>query len=332
MPRGAFFCSSPVQLDQVYGAGRRQRVAQLVDLYDTVVTQENLAAHRDRLKDVEVVFSTWGMPVLGPEDLAALPSLRAVFYAAGSVRHFARPLLERGITVVSAWGANAVPVAEFALAQILLCCKGYFHNTRDCREAHRRASNQVFRGRGAFGETIGLIGIGMVATCLCELLRPFSLHVVGHDPYLSADRAAALGGERVELEDLFRRAYVVSNHLPNLPATRAMLDRRLFAAMRQDAAFINTGRGAQVVEADLIAVLQERPDLTALLDVTDPEPPVPGSPLYALPNVHLSSHIAGSMNDEVVRMADYAIAEFQRWERREPLRYAVTLDMLETMA
>jgi phosphoglycerate dehydrogenase-like enzyme len=223
-------------------------------------------------------------------------------------------------------------VAEFTLAQILLSCKGYFRNTRDCRDASRRAAQQVFGGRGAFGETVGLIGMGMVATRLCELLRPYELRLIGHDPYLGADRAATLGVELVGLDELFRCAYVISNHLPNLPATRGRLDRRLLETMRPDATFINTGRGAQVVEADLVAVWRERPDLTALLDVTDPEPPVPGSPLYELPNVQLSSHIAGSMHDEVVRMADYAIDEFVRWERGEALRYAVTLEMLPTMA
>ena len=75
--------------------------------------------------------------------------------------------------------------------------------------------------------------------------------------------------------------------------------------MRSDATFINTGRGAQVIERDLIAVLADWPGLTAFLDVTWPEPPEKESPLYALPNVSLSSHIAGSINDEVVRMADY---------------------------
>ena len=59
---------------------------------------------------------------------------------------------------------------------------------------------------------------------------------------------------------------------------------------------------------------------------------LPGSPLYSLPNVQLSSHIAGSLHDEVVRMADYVIAEYERWARGEPLRYAVTLEMLATMA
>ena len=87
-----------------------------------------------------------------------------------------------------------------------------------------------------------------------------------------------------------------------------------------------------MVEEDLIGVLRERPDLTALLDVTDPEPPLEGSEFYTLPNVHLSSHIAGSQGDEILRQADYAIAEFENWAAGRPLRYRVTLEMLKTMA
>ena len=144
--------------------------------------------------------------------------------------------------------------------------------------------------------------------------------------------ADSLGIEKTGLPELFERAYVVSNHLPDLPATRGVLDGSLFERMRLDATFINTGRGAQVVEADLADVLARRPDLTALLDVTLPEPPTPDSPLYVLPNVQLTSHIAGSLNDEVVRMADYMIEEFEAWERGGATRYEVTREMLETMA
>jgi phosphoglycerate dehydrogenase-like enzyme len=100
--------------------------------------------------------------------------------------------------------------------------------------------------------------------------------------------------------------------------------------MRHGATFINTGRGAQVNEADMIDVLKARPDLTALLDVTFPEPPVEGSELYTLPNVKLSSHIAGSLNDEVHRMSEYMIDEFKRFISGGELRYEVTEDILIT--
>ena len=302
----------------------------MVELYPHVVTSENFADHADRLRNLEVIFSTWGMVPLGAAELARLPALQAVFYAAGTVQSFARPLLRRGILVVSSWAANAVPVAEFTLAQILLSCKGYFRNTRACLSPRQRP--RAPSGPGAYGETVGIIGVGMVGGKVCRLLRPFALKVIACDPFLEDEKAARLGVEKLELDAVFARSCVVSNHLPDLPATRRMLGRGLFAGMRENATFINTGRGAQVVEEDLIAVLKERPDLTALLDVTDPEPPREGSEFYTLPNVQLSSHIAGSQGDEILRQADFALAEFENWEAGRPLRYRVTPEMLETMA
>lgn len=332
MKKAVLFSNAADNIDRVYGSGRLEKLKTIVELYPHLVNSENLTEHQDGLREVEVAFSTWGMPVLDAEELALLPELRAVFYAAGSVQSFARPLLDAGITVVSAWAANAVPVAEFTLAQILLSCKGYFRNTRDCRDAELRHAGEVFRGAGVFGETVGLIGIGMIGRALCRLLQPFNVKIIGHDPYISGQVAAELGVEMVDLEALFARSYVVSNHLPNIPATRGMLHAELFASMRERATFINTGRGAQIVESDLLAVLEQRPDLTALLDVTFPEPPEKGSRFYSLPNVQLSSHIAGSLNDELVRMADYMLEEFARWQNGEELLYGVSLDMLDTMA
>jgi phosphoglycerate dehydrogenase-like enzyme len=111
-----------------------------------------------------------------------------------------------------------------------------------------------------------------------------------------------------------------------------MLGEPLFRAMRSGATFINTGRGATVDEKALIRVFGANPSLTALLDVTYPEPPVESSPLFDLPNVFLTSHIAGAAGDEVVRMADLCIEEFEAWTEGKPLRYAVTPDMLDRMA
>ena len=79
-------------------------------------------------------------------------------------------------------------------------------------------------------------------------------------------------------------------------------------------------------------MLRQRPDVTALLDVTMPEPSEPDSPFYTLPNVRLSTHVAGSLGNEVVRMADYALDEFQRWDKGEALQWEVTAELLEKMA
>ncbi len=319
-------------LDYVYGSGRREQVCQMTDMYPEVIHEENFDEHADKLADREVVFSTWGMPKFDDEQLDRMPNLKAVFYAAGSVKGFAPPFLRRGIIVSSAWAANAVSVAEFCLAQILLASKGYFRNTRDYQSCEDRKKHRLFRGRGAYGEKVALIGAGQIGRKLIELLRPYRLIVQVVDPYLSQAEAEELGVQKISMEEAFSDAYVVSNHLPNLPDLQNVLNGEHFASMRQGATFINTGRGAQVDEPAMIEVLKKRPDLLALLDVTKPEPPEPDSPLYELPNVQLSGHLAGAHDDEVLRMADTAIEEFKRWENGEPLQYSVTLEMLERMA
>ncbi len=327
--RAAFF-GNEQSISEVYGKGRRERLSELVSLYPRVVSHEDFEEQAPHLEDIEVVFTTWSIPRMTPERLDKLPSLRAVYYAGGSVHHFARPLLERNITVVSAWQANAVPVAEFTLGQILLATKGYFRNSTEYTTSS--ACYKGFRGRGNFGECIAILGAGAIGGRVIQLLRAFQLSVIVFDPFLSDRNAGELGVEKVSLEEAFQRGYVVSNHLANRPETQCMLQGAHFSKMRTDATFINTGRGATVDEPGMISVLQSRPDITALLDVTFPEPPPDGSPLYTLSNVHLTSHIAGSIGDEIVRMADYCIDDFIAAENNDPQRYTVSSSMLETMA
>ena len=283
------------------------------------------------LRDIEVIFCTWGMWNLSSAQLAAMPNLKTVFYAAGSVRHFAVPLLSRDILVVSAWAANAVPVAQWTVAQILLASKGFFRNTREFRAPQHKAT--AFSGRGNLDATVSLLGAGQIGRRMVELLRPFETRVLVFDPFLQRENAALLGVEKIEsLAEAFERGRVVYNHLANVPATVGMLREQHFKAMPLDATFINTGRGATVREEELLATLQSRPDLTALLDVTNPEPPRADSPLWTMPNVCLTSHIAGSIGDEVWRMADFVLEEFDLWRAGLPLRYSVTPAILETMA
>jgi phosphoglycerate dehydrogenase-like enzyme len=332
--KAVFLCDDAASLDAVFDAPRRGRLAQLTELHPSVVTSATFDSEAPSLRDVQVVLSTWGLPALDARQLDGLPALRALFYAAGSVRGFARPLLERGVRVFSAWAANAVPVAEFAFSQIVLACKGWFRNTREVREraAAGCGATRAYSGAGAYGETVALLGCGAIARRLIARLATVDLDVVVYDPYLTPRAAAALGVTSVSLADAFARGYVVSNHVPNLPETVGLLNASLFRSMRRDATFINTGRGATVVEADLIAALRERPDITALLDVTWPEPPAAGSPLYSLPNAWLSSHIAGSKGDEVKRMADFMIEELVRWDSGRPAEHEVTLAMLDRLA
>lgn len=331
MRKAAFFYEYPMSDGDVFGAGRRERIQQLTEIYPTVVTGANFDAHAAALADVEVIFATWGMPALSPDQLARLPALEAVFYAGGNVKSFAQPLVDHHVVLVSAWAINAIATMQLALSQVLLTCRGYFRSVRRYAEKHELRHAKAFHRSGAAGETIGLIGMGWVARRLSAELIQLGFRVLANDPFLSPERARELGVEQVSLEELFRRSYIVSNHLPDLLATKQLLGASLFESMRDGATFINTGRGAQVVESHLVRVLKARPDLTALLDVTDPEPPAATSALWTLPNVVLSPHVGGTIGDEVTRLADVAIEEFMAWEAGQPLRYQVTREVLETM-
>lgn len=308
--KAVFVCAKKETVDYVYSEAQRKQIAEVTDLMPEIVNAGNFDSVD--LKDVEVIFSTWGMMCFTDEQLDRMPNLKAVFYGAGATDYFARPLLARGIKVISAWKANAIPVAEFVLAQIILSMKNYFSNNW----------TNKFAGPGCYGETVALIGAGAISSKLQEMLKVLNLNVL-----VIPSRPER---RTISLEEAFRTAYVVSNHLPNREDNQKVLTKELFASMRQGATFINTGRGAQVDEAGLIEVLKARPDLTALLDVTFPEPPEAGSELYTLPNVRLTSHIAGSLNDEVHRMADYVIGDYLHFAAGEPLEHEVTEEMLMT--
>ena len=310
--KAVFVCAKKETVEYVYSEAQRKQIAEVTDLMPEIVNAGNFDSVD--LKDVEVIFSTWGMMNFTGEQLDRMPNLKAVFYGAGATDYFARPLLARGIKVISAWKANAIPVAEFVLAQIILSMKNYFSNNW----------NNKFAGPGCYGETVALIGAGAISSKLQEMLKVLNMNL---NVLVIPSRPER---RTISLEEAFRTAYVVSNHLPNREDNQKVLTREMFASMRQGATFINTGRGAQVDEAGLIEVLKARPDLTALLDVTFPEPPEAGSELYTLPNVRLTTHIAGSLNDEVHRMADYVIGDYLHFAAGEPLEHEVTEEMLMT--
>lgn len=332
-PKG-FLVNTPGNpfFSQVFCLEALRQLDAMLELDPRVVTEETVDGLENELAEAEVLVGTWGFPVPLAKRLACLPKLRLVLYAGGSVKAFARPFLERGIPVVGARKANAVSVAEFCLAQIILSNKGYFRNTRCCRTPATAHQLVADTGPGNYGETVALLGFGAIARHLRKILRQFKLHVLVVDPTIDLSIARENEIQLVDMEEAFSKALVVSNHLPNIPSLGRVITADHFRRMRPGATFINTGRGAQVDEAALIEVLREREDLTALLDVTEPEPPAPDSPLYKLPNVQLSSHISGVIGDERRRLTDLIVTELDRFLKGEPLNHTVRLEDLQLMA
>lgn len=331
--QAAFLCEGD-RLFRVYDVNALEELEKLFYLPRTVITSQNLEEYGKLLQKTEYLFSTWGMPSLSGEQIEEyLPALRAVFYGAGSVQSFARPFLERGIRVFSAWGANAVPVAEYTTAQIVLAGKGFFQCVDRYRKEGREEARKFTDAQPCnYHIKVGILGAGMIGRMILERLKAYEVEVLVYDPFVSDEILESFHAKRADLKTIFRECQIISNHIANLPATVGMLKYEHFSAMKKNATFLNTGRGAQIVEEDLIRALQEEPDRTAVLDVTFPEPPLPDSPLNTMRNVFLTPHIAGSMNHEVARMGKYMAEEARNLVAGRACRYEVTMKMLETMA
>lgn len=331
--KGIFLCDLPMRMAAVWSHQQQERLRNLVDLPPHCFDSTDLLANREWLSETKVIFSTWGMPLLSHEQLQAMPKLEAVFYAAGSVKEFAQPLLDRDIMIVSAASANAVPVAEYTLSQILFALKLGWNHIRQFQEHRGPAGWHRLSVPGVYGSTVGIISLGMIGRQLCELLKPFSVEKLAYDPFAEESFFTHLGLRRAgTLEELFASSDVVTLHAPWLPETEKMITGDLLALMKPSATFINTSRGALVDESGLIRVLEKRPDLTAILDVTLPEPPIAGSPLYHMENVILTPHIAGSIGREMARMSDLMIEEFIAWKEGQPLRHSIARSSLEKLA
>lgn len=334
--KGCFVCERRSQrLGYVYREGRQETFAQLIELCPEIIHEDNLEENRQFLQDTEVILTSWDMVPFTARQLEEyFPRLRLVLYAAGSVQYFARPFLERGVIISTAREAMAQPVAQFTVSTIIMANKGAFLAQRLYHAGQWEQASKLGSTRfpGTYGTKVGILGAGAIGSLVLKMLQDYPVKTMVYDPFLPPEQARALGAQPCSLETLFSECQSISNHLADNPQTAGMLDYRLFSRMKDTAAFINTGRGAQVVEADLVRALKEAPERCAILDVTHPEPVAPDSPLLQLPNVFLFPHIAGSARQEVLLFADAMLEELRRYLQGLPLQHTITLKMLPTMA
>jgi phosphoglycerate dehydrogenase-like enzyme len=160
--------------------------------------------------------------------------------------------------------------------------------TREAAAGFARRGEHM--GFGLVGRTLGSIGIGNIGSELFRLARPFDMRFIAHDPYVDAKHFAELGVEPVGLEDVFRRADIVSVSCPLSDATRRLVNAERLALMKPTAFLINTARGPIVDQEALTAALRERRIAGAGLDVLEQEPPDPNDPILKLDNVILTPH------------------------------------------
>jgi phosphoglycerate dehydrogenase-like enzyme len=278
-----------------------------------------------QLAEVTVLLTGWGAGRLERRQLEAMPRLTAVLHCAGSVKGVVSPdLWRRGVRVSSAAEVNAIPVAEFTFAAIVMAGKKAPFLAADARV--HRADWSYRRGRGPLtnlGLTVGIVGFSRIGRRVIERLQALTdVTCLVSDPFADPEEVAAAGARLVDLAELLPQVDVLSVHAPELPSTYHLIGRGELARLRAHTTVINTARGSLVDTAALEAECVTG-RLNAILDVTDPEPLPATSALYDLPNVMITPHIAGSLDNEIRRMTDAALDELDRLCTGAPLRYEV---------
>lgn len=332
--RVVFLTSNQKQAERVFPPEMRQKIGETFHVtQEKVLTKKMLQNDPNLAKDANYIFTTWGMEQFTKDEIKVFfPHVEAVFYAAGSVQHFAAPFIESGIRVFSAFSANAIPVTEFTYAQILLAAKGFFRAAKYCRFRRWAGFQYSDQCGGMYQTKVGILGVGAIGRAVAEKLQDNDVELYYFDPFLPKEVAERLHLKEASLEEIFRECDVITNHLANKDELTGVLSGELFASMKPYATFINTGRGRQVDEKGLVKAMRKVKTRTALLDVTYPEPAHAFGRLHRCKNIILTPHIAGSNGREVVRMAQFMYEEAQRFCNGEALCYEVTEQMLKTMA
>lgn len=318
-----------------FGDAELARLAAVASLgHPVAVSELSSPAPRARLRTAEVLITSWGSPRLDAETLTAAPRLRAVLHAAGSVRsHVTSDVFDRGILVTTAADANAEPVARYTLAAILWSLKRAPFLAAEARHhwdglTHTDPHRSELSG---IGRTVVLVGFSRIGRRVAALLSLFTgIRVLVVDPVADPADIAAAGAEPASLAEALPQADVLSLHAPSLPTTRHMIGADELRALPTGATLINTARG-QLIDPEALE-LACLGGLQAILDVTDPEPLPSSSPLYDLPNVLLTPHIAGSLGSETRVMTASALTELERYTTGLPPLTAVTAESLRVQA
>ncbi|GAA5087099.1 phosphoglycerate dehydrogenase-like enzyme [Thermocatellispora tengchongensis] len=324
MPRRpvAVFAIAPWAFGGVFPADLLARLRQLVDIDPTTTfTSFDGPAATAALAEAEILITGWGCPRIDAAVLSAAPRLRALVHAAGTVKAHVDPVVfESGVVVSSAAEANAVPVADYTIAMLVLGAKQVFSRARRYAAATAGTPPDWLAGDGTGLHhcTVGVVGASRIGRHVLRRLRRFDVEVLLYDPYVNAAEAARLGAEPVGLDDLCRRSHLVTVHAPALPETRHMLDARRLDLLPENAVVVNTARGS-LIDTQALTRACATGRISAILDVTDPEPLPPGHPLLAMPNVLVTPHLAGAQGRELRRLGDFAVAEVDRLLNGAPL-------------
>ncbi|MVO99575.1 hydroxyacid dehydrogenase [Paenibacillus lutrae] len=287
------------------------------------------------MRGAEVVITSWGCPKLEGAVLEAAPDLKAVLHAAGSVKHVVTgEVWERGIRVTSGAAVLSRGVAETALGLTIMSMKNFIGAAAAVKGSgwwNQRKDSVRDSIREMYGSTIGVIGGGHAGKHFLHLLKGFQLSALLTDPTYTREMAAEAGAELTGLEELLRRSDIVMVLAPEIPATYRMLGAENLALMKEGATLINLARGSLIDEDALVRELQSG-RIQAILDVTVQEPPGAAHPFMTLPNVMLTGHIAGAVNNGLLAIGRFIVDEWGRLAAGEKMEGEIDPSRLDTLA
>lgn len=235
-------------------------------------------------------------------------------------------LARRSIPLAITPGGTTVGVAEHTVMLILAMLRRLPFADAELRQNrfHINALRPV--SRELRGRTVGLLGAGRIGRAVAERLKPFGVRLIAFDPVgLPADLARDLQVEARGFDELLCEADILSLHMPLTAATRRLIDGEALARMKPGSFLVNTARGGLVDEAALVAALRSGHLAGAALDVFDPEPPAAGNPLYAMPNVVLTPHVAAGTRDAFFEKMSFIFENLGRFWRGEPVENLIDL-------
>ncbi len=256
------------------------------------------------------------------EVLAAARRLKVVARAGVGVDNIdVDAATELGILVVNAPTGNIVAAAEHTIALLMALA-------RRVPQAHMSMTQGEWNRKRFMGveireKTLGLIGLGRVASEVARRVQGLEMRVVAYDPYVSHEHARKVGAALLPLEEVLAQADFLSLHLPLTPETRHFLNRERIARMKKGAYVINTSRGGVIDEHALMEALDADHLAGAALDVFAEEPLPPDHPLRRHPKVVLTPHIGGSTQEAQARVATDAAEQVIMVLQGKPAPYAV---------
>ncbi len=318
------------QLERIFKPEFYDRLSKLGDLH--IYDREDYDDREyvlDFIKDSNLIITAWGAPKIDDEMIKLCPNLKRVIHAGGAVKMLlSDEFFRRGLAISTANRELAEGVAESTIGMMIAACKGMFVLPADTRNGLWRDPSKI---KDFYDIKIGIISVGAIGSHVIKLLSNYHVDVLAYDPYVSEERINELGARKCELNEILSECDVISIHTPNIPATDNMLNGENLPLIKDGAYIINTAR-PNVFDDDALIKELEKGRFTALLDVTNPEPPPKDHPFRTLPNVILFPHIGGAVTNGCRRMGKFAVEEAERLYRGEKLLGEVDLSKLSIMA